>query len=209
MPWPGRKAFDVARRHLNSDERLLWEAVAKTAKPSRGRRPFQAESPPEPKPAPSVSPPKSRAKPWLAPFVLGERAPLPAPRLDQPFSLKAALSDQPLTMDAKTHDRMTRGKLAPEARLDLHGMTLTEAHDSLIRFVLSARTRGFRLVLVITGKGKTSHDPGPMPHRIGALRHQMPHWLRLPPLAPVVQQFTEAHLRHGGSGAYYVYLRRR
>lgn len=199
----------MRRRHLNTDERLLWEAVAKTAKPRPGRRPFQAELPPDPSPTPSISAPKTRAKPWLAPFALGEKASAPSPRLDQPFSLKAALSDQPLTMDAKTHDRMTRGKLVPEARLDLHGMTLTEAHDALIHFVLSTRARGFRLVLVITGKGKSARDDSPMPHRIGALRHQLPHWLRLPPLAPVVQQFTEAHLRHGGSGAYYVYLRRK
>lgn len=199
----------MRRRHLNSDERLLWEAVAKTAKPSPGRRPFQADLSPEPTRAPALSPPKTHAKPRINPFAVGERAVTPAPRLDQPFSLKAVLSDQPLTMDAKTHDRMTRGKLAPESRLDLHGMTLTEAHDALIHFLLSARTRGFRLVLVITGKGKTAHDHGPMPHRIGALRHQLPHWLRLPPLAPLVQQFTEAHLRHGGSGAYYIYLRRK
>jgi DNA-nicking Smr family endonuclease len=52
-----------------------------------------------------------------------------------------------------------------------------------------------------------THDPIPRP--IGALRHQVPHWLRLPPLSLAVQQVAEAHLKHGGSGAFYVYLRRR
>jgi DNA-nicking Smr family endonuclease len=37
----------------------------------------------------------------------------------------------------------------------------------------------------------------------------VPGWLHLPPLGPAVLQVTEAHQRHGGSGAYYVYLRRR
>ncbi len=110
-------------------------------------------------------------------------------------------------MDAKTHARMVRGKLAPEARLDLHGMTLAEAHPELIRFILNAHDGGLRLVLVITGKGKMTHEPVPRP--IGALRHQVPHWLRLPPLSQVVQQVAEANLKHGGSGAIYVYLRRR
>ena len=66
-----------------------------------------------------------------------------------------------------------------------------------------------RLVLVITGKGKRRDDTGPIPQRVGALRHQVPQWLRLPPLGPAVLQITEAHLKHGGSGAYYVYLRKR
>lgn len=109
-------------------------------------------------------------------------------------------------MDPKTHRRMAKGKMAPEARLDLHGLTLAAAHPELIRFILSSHADGRRLVLVITGKGKGDH--GPLPTRPGALRHQVPHWLHMPPLAPVVQQVTAAHHRHGGEGAYYVYLRR-
>jgi len=103
---------------------------------------------------------------------------------------------------------MRKGKLLPEARLDLHGMTLAEAHPELIRFVLNAHSAGMRLVLVITGKGKDRDRGGPIPTRFGALRHQVPHWLALPPLGPVVLQTAEAHLRHGGSGAFYVYLKR-
>jgi DNA-nicking Smr family endonuclease len=97
----------------------------------------------------------------------------------------------------------------PEARIDLHGMTLAEAHPELIRFVLNAHADAMRLVLVITGKGKDRDDGGPIPRRMGALRHQVPQWLRLLPLGPVVQQVAEAHARHGGHGALYVYLRRR
>ena len=81
--------------------------------------------------------------------------------------------------------------------------------QELIRFILNAQSAGLRLVLVITGKGKRGQDIGPIPQRMGALRHQVPQWLRLPPLGPAVLQISEAHLKHGGSGAYYVYLRRR
>ena len=72
-----------------------------------------------------------------------------------------------------------------------------------------AQAAGCRLVLVITGKGKRRDDDGPIPERLGALRHQVPHWLHAPPLSGAVQQIAQAHLRHGGGGAYYVYLRRR
>lgn len=111
-------------------------------------------------------------------------------------------------MDAKSFARMSRGRLAPEARIDLHGMTLAEAHPELIRFILNAHSQGLRLVLVITGKGRSGVEGGLFPQRPGVLRRQVPDWLRAPPLAPVVLQVAEAHLRHGGEGALYVYLGR-
>ena len=111
-------------------------------------------------------------------------------------------------MDAKAFARMSRGKLAPTARIDLHGLTLAEAHPALIGFVLRAQAAGHRLVLVITGKGRPGADDGPIPRRPGVLRQQVPLWLRQPPLGPMIQQVAEAHPRHGGAGAIYLYLRR-
>jgi DNA-nicking Smr family endonuclease len=125
-----------------------------------------------------------------------------APRLDQ------HLAKQPLKMDRNAFEKMTRGKLKPEARIDLHGMTLAEAHAELIGFILGAHAAGKRLVLVITGKGKIRDDHGPIPQRMGALRNQVPHWLAAPPLGSAILQITPASLRHGGEGAYYVYLKR-
>lgn len=196
----------MRRRFLSAEERQLWEAVTKSARPLRPRPAPGAETPPDPPRGPVKSAPP---KPRIAAFALGEKAPRTIARIDQPKTPGAALAEAPLNMDAATHARMRRGKLAPEARIDLHGMTLAEAHAELIAFVLNARAQGLRLVLVITGKGKTLHEHGAGPQRIGALRTQVPHWLHLPPLGPAVQQITEAHLRHGGSGAYYVYLRRK
>ncbi len=112
-------------------------------------------------------------------------------------------------MDAKAHRRMTRGKLPVEGRIDLHGMTLAQAHPALTAFILASHARGRRLVLVITGKGRGRGDDGPMPTRQGILRHQVPAWLQSPVLRPAVLQVAEAHRAHGGSGACYVYLTRR
>lgn len=111
-------------------------------------------------------------------------------------------------MDRKTHTKMKRGKLVPEARIDLHGMTMDRAHPSLTGFIMRAASEGKRLVLVITGKGKDRDEDGPIPIRRGVLRHQVPHWLSVPPLSQLVLQITAAHDRHGGGGAYYVYLKR-
>ena len=122
--------------------------------------------------------------------------------------LSDTLADAPVTMDKRRFQRMTRGKLQPEARIDLHGMTLAQAHAALNGFILRAQADGLRLVLVITGKGRQSDDDGPIPRRRGALKHDVPQWLRMAPLGGCVLEMREAHARHGGSGAYYVYLRR-
>lgn len=122
--------------------------------------------------------------------------------------LSSAMANSPLQMDQKAFRKLRKGKLKPEGRIDLHGMTLDRAHTSLTRFVLSSHSSGKRLLLVITGKGKHRDTAGPIPVRHGVLRHQVPQWLRLAPLSSVVLQVTEAHISHGGGGAYYVYLRR-
>ena len=191
------------RRHLTPEEADLWRSVARTARPLHGHPIHLPDPPAAPEP-----PPLAPAKPRLSPFLLGEKHRKPE-RHDLAPTLPERLDQSPLRMDAGTHAKMTRGKLQPEARIDLHGMTLAEAHPELIRFILNAQSQGLRLVLVITGKGKRRDDIGPIPQRMGALRHQVPHWLHLSPLGPAVLQVSEAHLKHGGGGAYYVYLRRR
>ena len=195
------------RRTLAPEEEEVWDLVARTARPLHAPRPKRAG--PEPPPDPAHPAPKAPKPPaGLPQFRIGARVPHGPARHDIAPTIGQQLAATPLRMDAGTHKAMRRGKLAPEARLDLHGLTLAEAHPELIRFVLNAQSAGMRLVLVITGKGKDRDRGGPIPTRFGALRHQVPHWLALPPLGPVVLQIAEAHLRHGGGGAYYVYLRR-
>jgi len=195
------------KRNLRPEEEELWQQVARTAKPMHPKAPVFPRKP-DPQPPEPVPVSQPRLPTFRLPtFRLGEKAVVTRAHDLQP-SLTQSLTNAPLQMDAKAFGRMTRGKLAPDSRIDLHGMTLSEAHPELIRFILNAQGNGQRLVLVITGKGKRGADHGPIPQRMGALRHQVPQWLRLPPLGPAVLQVTEAHLKHGGSGAYYVYLRR-
>lgn len=200
------------RRTLRPEEQDIWAAVARSATPMHpGRQLFlrEVDTPPNAVPVhPGAPSPHGHTHMRVPLFQLGEKS-RAKPKIDLTPTPAEALAAAPLKMDAKTHGKMTRGKLAPEARIDLHGMTLSEAHPELIRFILNAQSDGMRLVLVITGKGKRSQDIGPIPQRMGILRHQVPQWLRLPPLGHAVLQVSEAHLKHGGSGAYYVYLRRR
>ncbi|MBC7143577.1 MAG: Smr/MutS family protein [Rhodobacteraceae bacterium] len=189
------------KRGLTPEERELWGRVASSARPIRPVHAPAAEAGPRPKP--------THPKPLPSDFHIGQMARPMTAAHDLVPALEDRLAAQPVRMDRRTHQQLTRGKLRPEARIDLHGMTLAEAHPELIRFILGAHGSGKRLVLVITGKGKRSEDHGPIPQRVGILRHQVPHWLTQPPLGALVLQVTPAHLKHGGGGAFYVYLKRR
>lgn len=182
------------RRHLHPEELDLWHAVARTARALHG---VSVPHPVVIDPAPAVEERKRAAVPR---FQIGEKA--------AAFRKDESLPGPGIQMDAKAFTKMSKGKLAPEARIDLHGMTVSEAHPELIRFILNAHSEGLRLVLVITGKGKPSLDFGPIPQRYGILKHQVPNWLRMPPLGAAILQVSDAHLKHGGAGALYVYLRR-
>ncbi len=194
----------MKRRGLRPDELELWRRVAQTTERLKPERiaPKTRALKPALKPAPVVEDP-----PPIAPFQIGGGH-RKAPAHDVLPGLPERLASAPVKMDKKAHNRLKRGKLKPEARIDLHGMTMDQAHPVLTRFILQSHARGLRLVLVITGKGKDRDEDGPIPVRRGVLRHNVPGWLAAAPLGQVVLQVTSAHLKHGGGGAYYVYLRR-
>lgn len=192
----------MSKRRLHPDELELWNCVARTAVARVQPTPHDKNAKPD-APKPKVSKPKP-----VKSFMIGSTA-RSAETRDVVPSLSDRLAAAPVAMDAKSFKHMKRGKLKPEGRIDLHGMTVAEAHPALVSFVMSAHSAGKRLVLVITGKGGKRLEEGmTYPQRMGALKRQVPHWLTQAPMSQVVMQVTEAHIRHGGSGAYYVYLRR-
>jgi DNA-nicking Smr family endonuclease len=115
-------------------------------------------------------------------------------------------------IDGSTAEKLRRGRLEPEARLDLHGLTETVAHRALANFLRHAHAAGLRLVLVVTGKGvKPMSEAAPFdlgPGARGVLRTMVPRWLKEPEFAFLTVDVRTAHRRHGGAGALYVYLRK-
>lgn len=186
---------------LDPEDRALWDRLAATVRPLHP--PLPAALAP---PAPAPTPDPAGAPPALAPFRIGERA-----RAAATAQVVLAGTPSPPSLDRRRLARLARGVATPEARIDLHGMTLAEAGPALTRFLLRAQAEGHGLVLVITGKGRppAGADADPVPERPGLLRRQLPLWLQTPPLAAAVTGIAEAHRRHGGTGAFYVSLRRR
>ncbi len=179
----GHRTGGRGRRALSAEERALWRGVVRSIKPLRGRTP-------EPAGDADVlpAPPPAKAKPV---------APGPPPVRSAPPPLAA--------LARRERQKLARGSLAIDARLDLHGMTQAEAHTALAHFLRRAQRAGARFVLVITGKGGRAVESS---QGRGVLRRQVPLWLGLPDLRDTVVGFEEAHVAHGGEGALYVQIRR-
>jgi DNA-nicking Smr family endonuclease len=196
-------------RNLRPDEEELWRRVVENTKPLNNRPIIKAKTKKTAQPGPDQHrPPSSTARMDLEPFQIGAKASTSL-RHDLAPEISESFSKTSLNIDRKAQRDLKRGKSNPEARLDLHGITLAQAHPALNRFILGAQADGKRLVLVITGKGKDRDEGGPIPQKLGILRHQVPHWLQIPPLKQAVAGISVANQRHGGAGAYYVRLRRR
>ena len=166
------------RRVLSDTEREDWTLFTTKIEPLKR---------PRTKPAPEedgTPAPKPRAK---------SAPPAPAPKAPPKIVEKAAPPLVPL--DRREKQRVARGKIEIEGRLDLHGHTQDEAHGALKRFLSHSANGGKKMVLVITGKS-------------GVLRRQVPLWLALPEFRALVIAADPAGVRHGGEGALYVRLRR-
>ena len=169
------------QRALTDDERVLWNLVARTTKPLRGKLVIEPEPPKaeeqKAKPSPGAPAPPQPARP------------APQARL------------QVHHLDRLTQRKISKGKLQLEARIDLHGLRQDEAHSLLLGFLRRAHSSGVRYVLVITGKGRS-------PASDGVLKRSVPSWLATPPFRDLVSGYEDAARNHGGDGALYIRLRR-
>jgi DNA-nicking Smr family endonuclease len=109
-------------------------------------------------------------------------------------------------IDRNTADRFRKGELVVDGVMDLHGMSLEKAHVAVSGFLQAHYGRGSRCLLVITGKGVRKAGENAAK---GVLREMLPAWLEEPGLRPLVLACDVAKPKHGGSGAYYVLLRRK
>lgn len=173
---------------LSEAELALWRQVARTVKPLAGRAPVEPE--PEAEQAKPVAMAESTSPPAkLTPAQPSRPAPPPL-----------------VPLERRMRAQLRRGQQGVEAVIDLHGLRQDEAHSALRGFLRLQQQRGARLVLVVTGKGIAGDVP--YGEERGILRRNVPHWLRLPDLRPLVLGFDEAEQRHGGAGALYIRLRR-
>ena len=189
-------------RGPNAEDAALWAEVMRGVRPLPGRA-----LPPEPvlETAPEPAGPVER-----------ETTPRRShPALKAPALRPETLAERGLTgLDAKRAERLRRGEIQIDARLDLHGLTQDAAHRALDSFLAASIAAGRRCVLVITGKGtvrvesETAGRRFAMPEAPGVLRSALPRWIEQSPHRARVVALQPAHRKHGGEGAFYLYLRR-
>jgi DNA-nicking Smr family endonuclease len=170
----GRRGKDI-----NVDEEGLWALVAADITPLKGRK----------KPAPPPEP--------AMPAQVRTRTGTAMPKPPAPVPASAAKGRD---VDRRTEQKLTRGQMDIEAVIDLHGHGQAAAYEKLQRFLQEAYRRGYRCVLVITGKGKDGS---------GVLRKRLPEWIDEAPLKDIVLKAVPARQADGGHGAWYLMLRRR
>ncbi len=179
-------------RSLAPEEEELWRAVKKTVTPLR---PEKAAPPP---PAALAAQPEPQRSLVQLPTT-ASTAPAPKPALPKlhPFG-------------KRERQAVNRGRTAIDGRLDLHGYRQDEAHARLSGFLSYAQSMGWKVVLVITGKGRPGGDFQSLhDHERGVLRRVVPLWLSLPEFRRVVLGYEDAGPVHGGGGALYVRIRKR
>ena len=185
MSRDGHKIGRRSRRLLSREERALWTMVTREIAPLR---PDASASDDD------GAVPESQSEKTDAPSPVSAPAPVVA---------KSEARSELAPLDRRLKQRLARGRVEIDARIDLHGLTQAQAHHALAGFLRTAATQGAQVVLVITGKGAPAGDS-----ERGVLRRQVPHWLKSKELRGLVVGFAPAHIAHGGDGALYVRIRR-
>ncbi len=196
------------RPGLKDEDLALWKHVTRDTKPLAKRAPPPARAPVPESPPAKAAPKADKGAKSTRPLSRPLSRPLPRPRPVAPAKRAepAIEHGRAAGVDRRSAERLRRGRLPVEARLDLHGHTQDQAHAALDHFLGEAQARGLRCVLVITGKGTTT---GATMGAGGVLRGQVPRWLNEPGNRARVLAFDYAQPKHGGLGALYVLMRRK
>ncbi len=172
---------------LSPADLQLWRHVTESITPLN-RRGETAPTPQTPAPKPAAALPAAAA-PTPPPEPARPRVPA------RPVEI-GVVAD----LDRRSAERLKRGEMEIDGRLDLHGLTQTDAHAALNRFLAASQAMGRRCVLVITGKGFRDGN--------GVLKSQVPHWLNQAPNRARVLAVMPARPHHGGGGALYVLVKK-
>ena len=180
----------MSGRKLTDEEKRIWEAAA------RHVRRFEHAETPEPVMVKSVQRQTDVAS--TSKTVAKDASNGPSPR--PPNKAARPSKPQPSKVQNRQNERrVRRGKQTITASFDLHGFNQEDAWRALPQFLAREQRRGSRCVIIITGKGRYGE---------GVLRRNFLHWIETKEARHLISGYAPAHQRHGGGGAWYVYLRK-
>lgn len=185
-------------RKLAKEERVLWGKVARTVRPySANPEAFDFELELDR----HDDGENSTAKGGLMAGSNGAVSNLVIEAVEQELKAEERKAKQFHPLEKPVHKKLSKGRLPIDAKIDLHGMIQSEAHDALYGFLCRSHRQGLRHVLIVTGKGRSMGSEG-------ALKRAVPMWFSKPEFRMLISSYHEAAINHGGAGALYLRLAR-
>jgi len=166
---------------ISSEDAAIWQKMTQDVKKMPNKTYIKANKTPVKQKKASIKPEKINETP-----ILNQKT-------------KQSTNTQSSEIAKQTDKRLRRGQIKIEATLDLHGQSKNDAYSTVTRFIQNAYTQQKRCVMIITGKGKANE---------GILRQNLPLWLQEDHLKPIILKTHQAQPKHGGSGAFYIYIRK-
>ena len=109
--------------------------------------------------------------------------------------------------DTKFHKK----KVFKTRSIDLHGYTLDEANKAIEDFIKKAFLENVNKLIVVTGKGiHSDNEKDPyVSKELGILKYSVPEFIsNNTSLMSMINEITDAKIEDGGSGAFYIFLKR-
>ena len=120
-----------------------------------------------------------------------------------------------LSNDQKLPDKdnfQSKIKSKKTRSLDLHGKTLDEANQIIENFIRKSYEDKVHKLIIVTGKGlHSSNEKDPYVSKdLGILKYSIPNFLKNnADLMDLISNISEASIEDGGSGAFYIFLKKK
>ena len=95
--------------------------------------------------------------------------------------------------------------------IDLHGYTLEEANKTIESFIIKSYQENINKLIVVTGKGiHSQNEKDPYVSKdLGILKYSVPEFIsNNSNLMKIIYEIKDAKIEDGGSGAFYIYLKK-
>ena len=109
-------------------------------------------------------------------------------------------------------DRLKKDKTSIKTKsIDLHGLTLEEANKVVEQFINDSYLENIKKLIVVTGKGLHSqNDKDPyLSKDLSILKYSVPDFIEgNQELMKKILEMKDADIKDGGTGAFYIYLKK-
>ena len=120
-----------------------------------------------------------------------------------------------ITSEEKVIDKDSKSNLKNSQNskyIDLHGYTLEEANKIIEKLIIESYLKKIKKIIVVTGKGLHSqNEKNPyVSKELSILKNSIPEFIKTnPDLVKLINKIEEASIEDGGSGAFYIYLKKK